>query len=134
VAKLYKPEWKEVALLLGGVLYHQRRWRVDAMFTAVLDQLGEEALLADQARCFGLLRAAVRDLAPVHYQPADPRYKRMAEAVMGVFDAERSKSVDIRVAIEATEALGRAGDPRFAHDRLHKNWVEIPAGEFSSSA
>ena len=34
------------------------------------------------------------------------------------------------MAIEAAEALGQAGDPRFADRNLGKNWVEIPAGEF----
>jgi len=129
-AKLYQPEWREVALLLAGVLYHQGIQKVDGMFSAILDQLGTEASLADQARCFGLLGAAVRDLTPVDYQPADPRYKQVADEVMGIFDPERSRSVDVRVAIEAADALGQAGDPRFLYDHLERNWVEIPAGEF----
>jgi len=39
--KLHLPEWREVVLLLAGVLYHQGIERVDAMFSTVLDQLGE---------------------------------------------------------------------------------------------
>jgi formylglycine-generating enzyme required for sulfatase activity len=100
------------------------------MFSAVLDELGDNATLAAKARCFGLLGAAARDLAPEKHEPADVRYKQVAEAVMGIFDAERSQSVDIRVAIEAAEALGQAGDPRFELHSVQKNWIEIPVGEF----
>ncbi|UCC32052.1 MAG: SUMF1/EgtB/PvdO family nonheme iron enzyme, partial [Phycisphaerales bacterium] len=132
--KLYQPEWREVVELLAGVLHHQGVRRVDAMFSAVLDQLGGDASLADQARCFGLLGAAVQDLAPVRYQPSDTRYRKVSQDVMGIFDVKRSQSVDIEVAIEAAEALGQAGDPRFAPHNRHRNWVEIPAGGFLMGA
>jgi formylglycine-generating enzyme required for sulfatase activity len=132
--RLYQPEWREVVLLLAGVLRHQGIPRVDGMFSAVLDRLEEKASLARQARCFGLLGAAVRDLALEDYQPADPRYRQIAEEVQGIFDPQRSQSVEIRVAIEAAEALGQAGDPRFAHGNLENNWVEIPAGGFLMGA
>jgi len=132
--KLYEPQWRETVLLLAGVLHHQGVRRVDAMFSAILDGLDQDASLADQARCFGLLGAAVRDLGPVNYKPADRRYQRVADEVMGIFDAERSRSVDIKVAIAAAEALGQAGDPRLTDRALDANWVDIPAGDFLMGA
>ena len=155
--KLYQPEWREAILLAAGILHHHGVARVDAMFSAVLKQLyrrrwriqrilssvcrmltlgrfGHDYWLADQAQCFGLLGAAVRDLTPVKYQPGDPRYQEVADSVMGIFDAERSRSVDIKVAIEAAEALGQAVDPRFAHSMLDANWVTIPEGDFLMGA
>ena len=102
--KLYLPEWREVVLLLAGVLYHKGFEPVDRMFGAVLDSLGERPSLADQARCAGLLGAAVRDLTPVRYQVGDARYQRTLDAVMGLFDAGRSADVPIDQAIQAADA------------------------------
>ena len=99
-SKLYQPEWKEVVLLLAGVLHRQGMPRVDGLFSGVLDELGDSAPLADQARCFGLLGAVVQDLTAVHYRPSDPRYETISQEVLAVFEMHRSRSVDIRVAIK----------------------------------
>src|SRR5271157_5118748 len=131
--KLYLPEWREVVLLLAGVLHHQGIERVDGMMAAVLDRLGQpvtKASLADQARAVGLLGAAVSDLAPVHYQPGDPRYPDVLDSVLGIFEANKAASVDFQVRLEAAEALAQAGDPRLAKD----NWITIPAGKFLMGA
>jgi hypothetical protein len=125
---VYKPEWREVVLLLGGVLYRQGLEKVDGLVSAVLETLGERSTLADQARCAGLLGAIVRDLRPLSYQPADPRYQRTMDAVLGIFDAHKARLIEFSVRLEAAEALGQAGDPRLRQD----NWIMIeghgPAG------
>jgi len=135
--KLYEPEWREVVLLLAGVLHRQgRKWKVDTFFGDVLNALGKKPKLPTQARCAGLLGAVLRDLSAVDYKPSDARYEKMMNVVEGIFDAERAKDVDIKVAIAAAEAFGQAGDPRFAgplaplRDANHDHWVCIPAGEF----
>ena len=124
--RLYEPEWREVLLLFGGVLHEQGRDKVDAFVSAVLSRLGNQPTLADQARCVGLLGAMVRDLAPLEYEPGDPAYRATLEAVMDIFDAEKSESVTFQDRLDAAEALGQAGDPRLDED----NWVAIPAGTF----
>jgi hypothetical protein len=115
--------------------------RVDALVSSALDTaLGTESgsrllkwlqgakppSLAEQARSFGLLGAMMRDLEPLKYKPSDPRYERMLREVMGIFDAERSATVPLKVRVEAAEALGQAGDPRLREN----NWVRIPSGSF----
>jgi len=130
--KAYLPEWREVVLLLAGVLHQQGTAKVDAFFSAVLDDLysgwrrwlGLKPTLAAQARTAGLLGAALQDLQSLRYQISDPRYEAMMNAVLGIFDAEKSASVDFRVRLEAAEALGLAGDPRLAMD----NWVRVGEG------
>jgi formylglycine-generating enzyme required for sulfatase activity len=125
--KLYRPEWREVLLLLAGILrVKQGRAKVDGLFQAVLDELGEKALLAEQARCAGLLGAILADLRPLKYQPPDARYEGVLQAALGIFDAEKSEGIDFWVRLETAEALGQAGDPRLDQD----NWVTIPAGSF----
>jgi formylglycine-generating enzyme required for sulfatase activity len=128
--ELYQPEWREVILLLAGVLYHQGPERVDGMVAAILDRLdsglSSKQALGEQARAVGLLGAIVRDLAPVRYQPGDERYKQALDAVLGIFDAEKARSIGFNVRLEAAEALGQAGDPRLGRD----NWITIPAGKF----
>jgi formylglycine-generating enzyme required for sulfatase activity len=136
--RAWRPEWREVVLLLAGLLHAQRVERVDALVSSVLDAaegagfgaklarwLGATPSLTDQARWFGLLGAMMRDLGAVKYQPADARYQQLLREVMGIFDAERSATVPLKVRVAAAEALGQA-DPRL---RAH-NWVRIPAGSF----
>jgi len=131
---LYLAEWREVVLLLAGVLHKQGHRKVDTFVSDILDEVCGDGQLADQARCVGLLGAITRDLSAVDYQPADPRYQEVLNKVMGIFDPQRSKSVNIKDAIAAAEALGQAGDPRFAESALQDNWVSIPAGEFLMGA
>ena len=121
---VYKPEWREVVLLLGGVLYRQGLEKVDGLISAVLEKLGERPPLAAQARCAGLLGAMVRDLRPFQYQPAAPRYQWTMDAVLGIFDADKACGIEFPVRLEAAEALGQAGDPRLRQE----NWVMIEGG------
>ena len=129
--RLYRPEWREVLLLLAGtLLVKQGRAKVDGLFRAVLDRLGDAPSLAGGARCAGLLGAMLADLRPLAYQPPDPRYQKVLDAVLGIFDARQAEGIDFRVRLEAAEALGQAGDPRLKDD----NWVTIPAGPFRMGA
>jgi len=132
--KLYLPSWREVVLLLAGVLHKQGHRKVDAFLSAILDGACAGGALAEQARCAGLLGAAVRDLAAVAYRPADPRYQQLLDRVMAIFDARRAEGIEIKVIIEAAEALGQAGDPRFTDAARAENWITIPAGEFLMGA
>jgi formylglycine-generating enzyme required for sulfatase activity len=123
--RIYRPEWREAALLLAGILaVKQGKARVDGLVSAVLERTGKK--LAEQARTAGLLGAMVNDLKPLEYQPADGRYRELMNAVLGIFDREKAKSVEFGVRLEAAETLGRAGDPRIGRD----NWVRIAAGTF----
>ena len=130
LGRLYRAEWREVVLLLAGVLHGQGVEKVNGFFSAVLDPVEKDPSLPNQARCAGLLGAVLRDLAPLDYQPSDSRYQSVLDQVMAIFDRERSKEIPIKVAIEAAEALGQTGDPRLEPAQLEENWVEIPAGEF----
>lgn len=126
---LYLPEWREVVLLLAGVLHQQGSKKVDGLVSAVLEDLGSNASLAAKARCAGLLGAVFRDLKPLGYEPAGVLYQGLIDEVYAIFDAGRSESVPIQDRIAAAEALGQAGDPRI--DPKHpRYWVSIPAGEF----
>ncbi len=124
--QIYKAEWREVALLLAGILIRQGQAKVDGLFGAVLDQLASEASLDQKARCAGLLGAMVRDLRPLNYRPIDARYQEVLEAVLGIFDNKKAGAIDFQVRLNAAEALGQAGDPRLTED----NWVTIEAGEY----
>ena len=99
--RVWLPEWREVVLLLAGILYQQRAASVSALVTAALDDLygstlakrmfhwmGAKPKLAEQARCFGLLGAMLRDLQPLGYRPPDPRYAEVNQAVLGIFEAK----------------------------------------------
>jgi hypothetical protein len=120
----YDPEWREVLLLLGGVLYRQGLEKVDGLISAVFGDLGDRPTLLEEALCAGLLGAMVRDLQPFNYQPADPRYQQSIDAVLGIFDADKAYGIPFPVRLEAAEALGQAGDPRLRQD----NWISIEGG------
>ena len=99
---------------------------MDGLIETVLNDLGKKPRLVDQARCAGLLGAMLRDLKPVNYEPADPRYPELSQAVLGIFDAGKSKSISVKVRLEAAEALGQTGDPRLEQD----NWITIRGDKF----
>ena len=127
--RIYKPEWREMVLLLSGVLYRQGKDKVDGLLSAILTEPRPSGtVLAEEARRAGLLGAIVRDLRPFSYQPADPRYQRTMDAVLGIFDADKAYTIAFHVRLEAAEALGQAGDPRLRQD----NWITI-AGDVSTS-
>ncbi|MBN1347376.1 MAG: SUMF1/EgtB/PvdO family nonheme iron enzyme [Phycisphaerae bacterium] len=128
--KLYHPEWREVVLLIAGVLASQGIERVDAMFETILTRITPKSKLAQKARAAGLLSAVLRDLDPVGYKPSDDRYDRLLDDAMAVFDPKKSKTIPIKDAIEAADAIAQAGDPRFADPNSDDLWVTIPACEF----
>jgi len=129
--KIYRPEWREVALLLGGVLATRvGTEKVDWLIQEMLAQLGSNARLDERARCAGLLGAMVSDLRPLEYEPKDPCYRALLDGVLGIFDVRTAASVSFWDRLTAAEALGQAGDPRL---REH-NWVRIEAGEFLMGA
>jgi hypothetical protein len=125
--RIYEPEWREVALLLAGILaVKQGRAKVEGLVSAILKRSGDE--LSDRARTAGLLGAMVKDLRPLDYSPSDARYADLMEDVLGIFEQKIADNVDFDIRLEAAEALGQAGDPRITWD----NWVRIDAGSVRS--
>ena len=127
--RLYSPEWREVVLLLSGILHQHGRDKVDALIGDLIAEVWPDGELAAQARCVGLLGAIHRDLVPVAYDVKHADYPELQNRVLAIFDRQRSPSVPIDVRIAAADALGQTGDPRIDHRRADY-WVEIPAGEF----
>jgi hypothetical protein len=115
------------------VLYLQGQDKADALVTAILDRLGPTPTRAAQARAAGLIGALVRDLAPFGYRPADPRYARVLDAAMAVFDPEQAGAIPLADRIAAAEALALAGDPRLGWDNPRR-WVDLPGGTFAMGA
>ena len=66
--RFYRPEWREVVLLLAGVLHQQGRPKVDGLIKLALDRLGPRPTLAEAARSAGLLGAVLRDLEALDYE------------------------------------------------------------------
>lgn len=118
--RIYKPEWRETALLYGGLLHNMGPRKVDALVRRVLDRMGGQPSLAERAKCVGLIGALLPDL--VGYTVTDERYHESLRLVMDIFDVEKSKSVPFGDRLAAAEALGQAGDPRLAKHQ----WVTIP--------
>jgi hypothetical protein len=136
--RAWQPEWREVVLLLAAILHQQRAANVDALVTAALDDLygstlakrmfhwvGAKPKLAEQARCFGLLGAMLRDLQPLGYAASDPRYAEVKNAVLGIFDANNSAAIPLKTRLEAADALGQAGDPRLRIPSDPDYWIRV---------
>jgi hypothetical protein len=120
--RFYRPEAR------GGAPLRRRpaptgRLKVDGLFKLVLDRLGPRPTLADQARAAGVLGAVLRDLQPLDYQPADARYLKLLDDVLGIFDAARSRSIPIETRIEAADTFGHS-----------ERYILIPAGSFTMGA
>jgi hypothetical protein len=116
--RVYRPEWREVMLLLAGILgVRQGKGKVDGLISAILKRCG--AGLSAEAQTAGLVGAMVRDLRPLRYEPADAKYKSLLGSVLGIFNVEKAKGVEFADRLAAAEALGQAGDPRL----MENNWV-----------
>ncbi len=130
--RAWRPEWREVVLLLASILHQQRDQNVDALVSAALDDLygspqraGAKPKLDEQARCFGLLGAMLRDLQPLGYAPPDPRYAEVKSAVLGIFETNKAAAIPLQTRLAAAEALGQAGDPRFRLPSDSDYWVKM---------
>lgn len=136
--RAWQHEWREVVVLLAGILHQQRSANVDALIAAALDDLyasvrankrphpeSGKPELTRQAQCFALLGAMLRDLEPLGYTPCDPRYAEVKNAVLGIFEAGRSDSISLKTRLETAEALGQAGDPRLRLPRDPDYWVKV---------
>ena len=124
--RLYKPEWREVMTLLGGVLKGQGSEKVDALFNAILEGVVERPL-ADRVRCAALLGAMVRDLEPTGYKPSNPDYGKVLASMAEMFDRSTG-AVDLRERVEAAEALG-IDHPRLRLPTDNDYWISIAAGK-----
>jgi formylglycine-generating enzyme required for sulfatase activity len=131
--RVYQPDWREVILLLAGILHEQGRAKVDWLAGTVLEAVQGSSALAHQARCAGLLGSIERDLQPLKYRVSHARYSAVLDAVRAIFDRDRSQGVPIEIRIAAADALGQAGDPRMDPKR-DDYWIAIPAGKFLMGA
>jgi formylglycine-generating enzyme required for sulfatase activity len=133
--RLYQSEWREVVLLLGGVLYKQGDDKINNLINRIIKRGPTESshtTLPELAKEVALLGGIVQDLSPYNFEPRNPRYKEIIQSVMGIFDKKTFRNILVQVRIDAADALGRAGDPRFhKEDNL---WVHIPAGRFRMGA
>jgi formylglycine-generating enzyme required for sulfatase activity len=129
--RLYQSEWREVVLLLGGVLYKQGDDKINNLINRIIKRGPKESThitLPFLAKEVALLGGMVQDLSPYNFEPCNPRYKEITQSVMGIFDREVFRSIPVQVREEAADALGRVGDPRL--DREKDLWVRILAGRF----
>ncbi|MBN2442310.1 MAG: SUMF1/EgtB/PvdO family nonheme iron enzyme [Spirochaetales bacterium] len=144
---LHNPDWREVLLLFGSILYNQGTDKIDGFLAAILKTAEmKEKTLADEARCAGLIGAIIRDVPADNYAlPAaagfqlriqgvfhNTLYKEMLDRVMEIFHKDKAHTIPLDVRVSAADALGQAGDERFAHPE--KNWIEIPECTFLMGA
>ncbi|MEW6381398.1 MAG: SUMF1/EgtB/PvdO family nonheme iron enzyme [bacterium] len=132
--RLSSSEWREVVLLLSGVLYKQGLDKINHLIDEIITrgpQKGTNETLPQLARKVGLSGGIERDLAPYRYKPANPAYPEIMRQVMGIFDKAAYRNVPMQVRIEAADALAQAGDPRLAEgDPRTGPMIEIPGGLF----
>lgn len=132
-AVLYNPDWREILLLFGGVLYHQGMDKIDGFLKNILDICDKkDKSLTAQARCAGLIGSIIRDLDPCHYTFEDERYAKILESIRGIFDKKTAAGIPLKTRVEAADALAQAGDMRFA--KPAENWITIPGCTFLMGA
>ncbi|MBK5290283.1 MAG: SUMF1/EgtB/PvdO family nonheme iron enzyme [Acidobacteriia bacterium] len=108
--KIYLVEWREVALLLAGILGKQGKEKVDWLVSEMLGRTPSE--LPKQARTAGLIGSMVRDLQPIAYEPKDPGYAQLLGKVMAIFEKGKTKGIDLKTRVGAAEALDQANPSR----------------------
>ncbi|MBN2092041.1 hypothetical protein JW964_20655 [candidate division KSB1 bacterium] len=125
---LYRAEWRELVLLLGGVLYQQGLEKINLLLDKMLEQAPENTPenLPAVAETVALLEGIVHDLSPRDFKPANAGYATLVKSVMGIFDKDLFRQIPVQVREAVADALGRVGDPRLVNDPM----IEISGGTF----
>ena len=122
---LYQPEWREVVLLLAGLLRSVLgESSANRLVSGILANLRSNASLAAKARCIGIVGAIINDLSPFKFQPDDPHYPGVRNEVLSIFSRQGAETVPFEDRLEAANALGQSGDPRLNEN----NWIPIEPG------
>lgn len=122
---LFQSEWREVLLLLGGVLWKSGVKRLDGLVNEIITRT-DPADLKSTARTVALLSAMSHDLQVFDYTPANKTYPALLQQVNGIFDKNTYRKVKLPQRCDIADELARNGDPRF----YDFDWIKIPAGEF----
>jgi len=128
---LRRQEWRRVLLFLGAVLWKDHDARgLNDFFADLLAARGAGAGLIECIPTVGSIGVVLDDLRGTGYRLDSEEWKAALLRAGAVFDraAMRKAGVEVAAAIEAAEAIGQAGDPRFEPHALASNWVTIPAG------
>ena len=130
--QIYSIEWRELVLLLGGVLYKQSKEKIDHLINEIISKGPKKTnheTLPRLAKEVGLLGGIVHDLSSFDFVPSHPQYIKIVRSVMGIFKKETYHSIPVNIRIEAANALGQIGDPRLIDDPM-VYIPEIPEGNF----
>jgi hypothetical protein len=82
--RVYGSEWREVVVLLAGVLYKQRLDKINSLIDSIIGKGPEQAtreILPLLARNVGLPGGMVRDLSPFDFKPSNPEYPGILKSV-----------------------------------------------------
>lgn len=132
--RLYHPEWREVMLLLAGILkVKQGSGKVDGLFEKITAEVKDGAF-EDQARCVALLNGMIEDLRPTGYQPSCARYQEFLGRMKRLFEPGGAAGLDLKTRVAAAEALGQEGHPGLWLPSQEQYWVPIPGGPFTMGA
>jgi formylglycine-generating enzyme required for sulfatase activity len=130
-----EQEWREVTLLVPGVLIRTGMTRVDTIFATALERAALPGTsLTYKARAAGVLGAARRDLRAWKYEPPDDAsYEALLSEIRPIFEKGKAEGIDLKVRVEAAEALGQAGDWRFAGNGEDR-WLTLGPDTFLMGA
>ncbi|MFN7923643.1 MAG: DUF4062 domain-containing protein [Bryobacteraceae bacterium] len=123
--RLYKAEYREVMLLLAGILRtKQGAGKIHGLFEAITASVGKS--FPDRARCVGLLSGMLQDLRVTGYEPVCREYLAMLAEMKKLFEPGGAKDLDLKTRVAAAEALGVSGHPFIRLPKDKDYWCEIP--------
>lgn len=106
-------QWEEVLEHFAGCLARTGRRRLNLLVERILIT-AESGDLASLASAVGVLGRILRILTIYDYEPPQRLgWEQAKERVMRIFTTEGASQVPVNERIEAAEALGTTGDPRF---------------------
>ncbi len=115
---LEDAQWRETIDVLPGCLYDGPGIEaVHGLFRKIVAKYGTDEALPNQARLAALLSRLLLPLGVYEYvapPEVQSTLKMALDRSMAIFTIEGAKQVPIETRIEVADALGRAGDPRFA--------------------
>jgi len=128
-------QWRETIDMVPGCLFDAGgEGRVDRLLERVLDESGENPDLAREARIVGIMGRLLRPLEVFGYkqnQRIMARYGSARDRTMAIFEKEGAGRVRVEERINAAEALGRSGDPRFNRvlENIDDHTLPVPGAD-----
>ena len=109
--RIFGHEWREVILLLCGILYKQGDDKLNYLIEAIIERepYSISPLLMKKLK---LLGSVMQELSTFDFKPTSKLYQNFIDKIVEIFEKDKCRNIPIDIRIEYADAMGQIGDLR----------------------